>query len=318
MLRLFVVVVLVAVTLAWVSFYIYGIEQPFSFRFRRKPEVPVAKISCADWRQKEVSSNLTDFDIWYSEHSDRWLNAFVVPEENLIFCQIQKVDSADWFAVLRWLNQGQNLTTLRDYERGEALRMMFDPNWTKLAVVRDPLDRLLAAFSTKVNTEKPPNKNITAEVARVLNVPWHRLRKRKVTFPEFVVRVAAGIRERLVVSDFWRKQAEFCSLGHFKKTYQYVMYMDRRKEFHPYLHDCALLAMTGQMSHSKLKKLEKVAADRRVQPSSGKKLKEYDEVACEVALHLYAEDYETFSLPKPTCHSESPHVRYPPFKLGMY
>lgn len=30
--------------------------------------------------------------------------------------RIQKVDSADWFAVLRWLNQGQNLTTLRDYE----------------------------------------------------------------------------------------------------------------------------------------------------------------------------------------------------------
>lgn len=50
---------------------------------------------------------------------------------------------------------------------------------------------------------------------------------------------------------------------------RYVMYMDRRKEFHPYLHDCALLAMTGQMSHSKLKKLEKVAADRRVQPHLG-------------------------------------------------
>lgn len=62
-------------------------------------------------------------------------------------------------------------------------------------------------------------------------MPWHRLRKRKVTFPEFVVRVAAGIRERLVVSDFWRKQAEFCSLGHFKKTYQYPAVAGKRFSF---------------------------------------------------------------------------------------
>ena len=165
-----------------------------------------------------------------ARRTPRWLDAFVVPEARLIFCQVPKVDAlGDWRKLLsqrfQGLHEQRNWTRLReswfeadisaslsmvvfteqmqiamaygaycflhiflcfsscqrhplttfaatskDYGRSQALRMMFDSSWTKLVLLRDPLDRLRSVFVSKVNNEKPQPRAALEELAKGLNV----------------------------------------------------------------------------------------------------------------------------------------------------
>ena len=114
-------------------------------------------------------------------------------------------------------------------------------------------------------------------------------------------------------------QAQQCGLEYFKKYY-YVMYMGIDKTTHPALRDCVLRTMTSRMNKSKLSTLQHIVVSNKTQSrlqahetdSSLEKMDDiYDEATCNIALRIYTEDYYLFSLPRPTCHKTSPHVRWP-------
>ena len=243
---------IVLACIAWVSFYISGLKDEVveeaspsaTMRGRALLRVTAAAVEqkvqaprCENFKRKVTSKEPSKLDLWYGEHAERWRDAYVVPDAKVIFCQIHKVGSTKWLRLLRWLD-GQdynafphlwvgtrpgNLSTLRHYPKREALEMMFDPKWTKIVVVRDPLDRLRSAYFSKVNTStKHPNSSLE-QIAQPLNVPIERLKE--LSFDDFVTRVEAGIREEHVSNLHWRPQTEACSLGHFQKCYQYVTWL---------------------------------------------------------------------------------------------
>ena len=289
-------------------------------------EAPKRKLQCSDYEQRAAKVP-DEFDSYYAKQAEKWLDAYVVPGANLIFCQVHKVGSTKWLRLLRWLD-GQdynqfphlwwgdrpaNLSTLRHYGKPRALEMMFDPNWTKIVAVRDPLDRLRSAYFSKVNRSRPL-PNVSAQVfADVLKVPLARLRS--LSFEEFLVRVENGMREHNMADLHWRKQSTACSLGHFKKCYQHTFFMDRDKSTHDALGDCVLQVMLSKMSESDRRNLKSLNVTAETKTDEQEHMTQsadvYDYQRCVKALELYAEDYHVFSIPRPTCHKDPPHVRWP-------
>ena len=272
----------------------------------------------------------TQSEISLSQLPAGWSQApFVVPDAKLIFCPQFKVGTTEFVRLLRWVD-GQdynvhphfkvgdrwgNLTTLADFGPKAALQMMLDSAWIKLVIVRDPLDRLRSAYLDKIKGKH--SKTSQREFADALNVRIPTLSK--LSFAAFVRRVEAQMKKN-VSNVHWRMQAQRCGLEHFKKYYQYVLHMGLDKTTHPALRDCVLRAMTSRMNKSKLSTLQHIVVSdetrSRLQAhetdSSLEKMDEiYDEATCNIALRIYTEDYDLFSLPRPTCHKTSPHVRWP-------
>ena len=272
-------------------------------------------------------------DIEFSQQQPiRWLSTLVVPDAKLIFCPQYKVGTNEFLRLLRVLD-GQdyntmgskhyivgknslkiayNLTLLREF-RHDALQMMFDSDWAKLVIVRDPLDRLRSAYFDKIRRRHPDQKVF----AKALNVPVPVLRS--LTFADFVRRVDAQMK-RNVTNVHWQKQAQACGLTHFKKCYQYVLHMGLDKSTHPVLRDCVLRIMGSRVSKSKLSTLQNIVVSDKIksklhkhQTDSNFKILDdiYDMATCKRALRIYAEDYDLFSLPRPACHETSPRVRWP-------
>lgn len=285
-------------------------------------------MNCLSFRQAHPSRAPEKFDRIYGQHSSRWLDAYVIPDAQVIFCQIHKVGSTKWLRLLRWLdgqdynmfphwwfgNRPGNLTTLRHLGRKRALEMMFDPNWTKIVAIRDPLDRLRSAYFSKVARSWPLPNESAAVFARELNVTIEGLRT--VSFADFLVRVENLMREHSFADPHWRKQSDACSLGHFKKCYDYVMFMDRDKSTHKELANCAMQAMLSKMSESNKHRLQNItetdhtkAAEREHRTDSTHDVWDFD--LCRRALLLYTDDYNLFPIPRPTCHRDPPYVRWP-------
>ena len=195
-LRPILVAFLLSLFLAWSCLYLVVVEAPNQLTppERSNPSSPLSVISgtgswseskCSKYRQRAVASEQEELnDFYYGQQAGRWLDAYVIPDAHLIFCQIHKVGSTKWLRLLRWLD-GQdynafphlwygdkpgNLTTLRHLGRKRALEMMFDPNWTKIVAIRDPLDRLRSAYFSKVARSSPLSPESAAVFARELNV----------------------------------------------------------------------------------------------------------------------------------------------------
>ena len=254
----------------------------------------------------------------------------MIPDAKLIFCPQYKVGTNEYMRLLRWLdgqdynvfnpyNQSHsagrnvfNLTELNAYSYEAALQMMFDSDWAKLVVVRDPLDRLRSAYFDKIRRRhKNPQQFATA-----LNMPIPALWN--LSFAAFVRRVDAQLK-RKVVNIHWMPQAQACNLTRFKKYYQYVLPLGLDKSSHPMVRDCVLGIMRSRVSMSKLSALQHlVVADsikgklHKHQTNSSLEIFDeiYDKDTCKLALRIYAEDYDLFSLPRPTCHDTPPRVRW--------
>ena len=272
----------------------------------------------------------TQSEISFSQLPARWQAPFVVPDAKLIFCPQFKVGTTEFMRLLRWLdgqdynvhphfqveNRPGNLTTLENFGQKAALQMMLDSAWIKLVVVRDPLDRLRSAYLDKIKGAAKRSEHSQQKLAHALNVRIPTLSN--LSFAAFVRRVEAQMKKN-VFNVHWSPQAQQCGLEHFKKYY-YVLHMGLDKTTHPALRDCVLRTMTGRMNKSKLSTLQHIVVSNetrsRLQAHETDSSLEnidgiYDEATCNIALRIYTEDYDFFSLPRPTCHKTSPHVRWP-------
>ncbi|CAE7368169.1 unnamed protein product [Symbiodinium natans] len=218
---------------------------------------------CTNYGSRDVPRGPpSQSDIGFSKQLPaHWLRTIVIPDAKLIFCPQYKVGTREYLRLLQWLD-GQdynrrpqeqthsvrrnsfNLTELEEFGNEAALRMMFDSDWAKLVVVRDPLDRLRSAYFDKIRREKAPTK-----FAKALNVPVQALKN--LSFAAFVRRVGAQMK-RKVANIHWGMQAQACGLRRFKKCYQYVLHMGLDKGTHPMLRDCVLRIMVSRRSDSKL------------------------------------------------------------------
>ena len=74
--------------------------------------------------------------------------AVVIPKFQFIFVQTQQDASTDntWMTLLQRLSGSTNLLYLSDLSRTEATDLWMSPAWTKAIMVRDPKERLVAAY----------------------------------------------------------------------------------------------------------------------------------------------------------------------------
>lgn len=90
-------------------------------------------------------------------------NAVFLKSEKIVYCPIQKVASAEWNRVLRWVDgdpeamvgdpwKKGTLNRLKDTNIERVNDMLNSPEWLKFAVVREPAHRLLSCFLQKCAT----------------------------------------------------------------------------------------------------------------------------------------------------------------------
>ena len=160
------------------------------------------------------------FDYWYANQSDAWLSPFVIPSHRLVFCYVPKCGTSRWQTFLRWLvgvqdwasnphNRDANgyiggLMQLKHLPRAEAIQIMLDPSWTKMAVVRDPLDRLRSAYLDKIaGGNDPNNTHLTKDL---FGLPYEAFNA--TNFPDFVTRVEFGMHHALEHENpHWQRQS---------------------------------------------------------------------------------------------------------------
>ena len=267
-------------------------------------------------------------DTWFALQSQAWREAFVLPSQRLVFCKIAKVGSSGWLRLLRWA-EGQKgwanhpyfvdahghvagLKQLKHFSKEKAMKMLFSPNWTKMVVLRDPLERLQSAFLDKIaRAEDVSYGKILSE--RLYSLPFQQFTS--TDFQDFLTRVELGILEspNNKEDQHWKRQSQFCGLHHFHPWYSEMVYMPP-KQFNQ---SEAVLA-------SVLRGIAKKAPDpwlvkqftwpkpaqRTISEHSTLAREVFDERSCKKALSLYARDYELFGLPRPSCCADHPHVRW--------
>ncbi|CAE7258419.1 CHST8 [Symbiodinium natans] len=267
------------------------------------------------------------FDYWYANQSDAWLSPFVIPSHRLVFCYVPKCGTSRWQTFLRWLvgvqdwasnphNRDANgyiggLMQLKHLPRAEAIQIMLDPSWTKMAVVRDPLDRLRSAYLDKIaGGNDPNNTHLTKDL---FGLPYEAFNA--TNFPDFVTRVEFGMHHALEHENpHWQRQSRTCDLGKFLPFYQHVFFMAPDKSMRAELSDCFIDAVAktapnpSAVRNFSFGESAKALAEHR---TDAKDHATYDEQLCQKARQLYAEDYELFRFPQPTCLRDAPHVTWP-------
>lgn len=261
------------------------------------------------------------FDFWYAQHADEWLEPFVLPKYKLVFCKIPKVGSFGYLRILRWLSGHQdwerqpyfienhrvaNLTQLKHLPGNEALNIMFDDTWTKIVVVRDPLDRLISAYSDQLSRRRPDPPLLQA-----LNLTKKTFQN--VSFQDFVNRMQLSVTGHSELENpHWMRQARHCGLEHFHEQYQYMFYMPHDKAKHDKIIELILMTVA---------KRSPTALDVSAFPRTAEKFEQGHpsnhshatlyEGACQKIQRLYAGDYELFGMPRPKCLQYSPFVEWP-------
>ena len=173
---------------------------------------------------------VTGYELKYASH-----HLYVDKENKLVYCAIPKVACTEFARLIfrlkgknkdkgRWLQDPhfrQDKPLLKDLGPDEATRIMNDPTWTKFVFFRDPIERLLSAWTDKfVHGQKYMTKSYSV---RFYNKP-------NLTFPEFVDLIAAPPAKKR--SDFrglgpysnahWRPQRFMCGLDKFLPLYNFI------------------------------------------------------------------------------------------------
>eukprot|EP00903_Cladosiphon_okamuranus_P012336 g11565.t1 len=100
------------------------------------------------------SKVLVELD-WPEQFGD----ALVLKSEKIVYCPIQKVACTEWLKVFRWIDGQPNWTEPRHVKHGlnklkqygvkRGNSMLNSSDWLKMAVVREPAERLLSCFLQK-------------------------------------------------------------------------------------------------------------------------------------------------------------------------
>ncbi|CAE7249911.1 Chst8 [Symbiodinium natans] len=265
------------------------------------------------------------FDSWYANQSDAWLAPFVIPSRRIVFCDVQKAGSSRWLRLLRWLagspdwdgnphfldSEGHpgGLRRLEHLPREEAVQIMRDPKWTKIAVVRDPLDRLRSAYLDRVVGATEPNEIFEKRLFA------HYQSLASMSFSDFLARVELGMHFLENEDVHWQRQSRRCDLGKFLPLYHHVFIIPPDKSARAEVSDCVLEALAKTAPNPaevrNFSMTSRASESLVAHRTDAESHSTYDEELCLKARQLYAEDYEVFQMQRPTCLATSPHVTWP-------
>eukprot|EP00438_Fugacium_kawagutii_P009607 Skav233936 [mRNA] locus=scaffold2178:31351:31932:- [translate_table: standard] len=188
----------------------------------------------------------------------------------------------------------------------EAEAILFDHSWTKIAVVRDPLDRLVSSYSdklTKISTKGTSLlKSLDLSDQIFLNT----------SFEDFVTRVGRTVIDNTEFeNEHWIRQSRACGLEHFYEHYHYIFYMPPDKQKYEQL-TAAVLETIKERSpkRSTILNFSETERSAKGHPSNHASAI-MTQNACKKALRLYAQDYELFGMPRPVCLPDFPYVQWP-------
>ena len=260
-----------------------------------------------------------------TRRSDAWLAPFVIPSRRIVFCDVQKAGSSRWLRLLRWLagspdwdgnphfldSEGHpgGLRRLEHLPREEAVQIMRDPKWTKIAVVRDPLDRLRSAYLDRVVGATEPNEIFEKRLFA------HYQSLASMSFSDFLARVELGMHFLENEDVHWQRQSRRCDLGKFLPLYHHVFIIPPDKSARAEVSDCVLEALAKTAPNPaevrNFSMTSRASESLVAHRTDAESHSTYDEELCLKARQLYAEDYEVFQMQRPTCLATSPHVTWP-------
>eukprot|EP00752_Nemacystus_decipiens_P007168 g6418.t2 len=118
-----------------------------------------ARASGAGWRNGQGWSDASAVAKVELDRPRQFGGALVLKSERIVFCPIQKVACTEWLKVFRWIDGQPNWTEPRHVKHGLLSLAQYgveggntvlnSPSWLKLAVVREPAERLLSCFLQK-------------------------------------------------------------------------------------------------------------------------------------------------------------------------
>eukprot|EP00438_Fugacium_kawagutii_P005475 Skav236537 [mRNA] locus=scaffold1774:45238:45999:+ [translate_table: standard] len=245
----------------------------------------------------------------------------ILPEHKLVFCPIPKTGTTGYLRLLRWLDNQPNweelpymskfnvkghmanLTRLENIPAKDAANILFDSTWTKIAVVRDPVDRLISGYVNKLKNPRLTNLKIIG------NLQLTTKNFRNISFEDFLTRLEPTLMGHADWEDeHWQRQSRVCGLERFKSFYHYLFYLPADKEKHPEVTK-GILEVIARTSpkHVNVSQFPLSLPFR----ASNHTLADLNEEVCKKAQRLYAGDYELFGMPRPTCLPQFPYVLWP-------
>mmetsp|Transcript_22864 Transcript_22864/g.71009 ORF Transcript_22864/g.71009 Transcript_22864/m.71009 type:complete len:330 (-) Transcript_22864:142-1131(-) len=259
--------------------------------------------------------------------SRAWLEPFVVEKHKLVFCKIAKNGSSGWLRLLRRLDgfedwelnpylmelreQGRvgGLKQLKHYGRKEAAMIMTDPTWTKVALVREPLERLLSAYLDKISGMQDAPEQLKLYSSELFGWPPGALKD--MPFSEFVDRIAIADLENNL-DDHWAKQHQECGLGYWGPLYDKIIYMKSggcsKEEMMKMLVDTAKKNSLDPLELDRVSDTFQVSRGHISGHATHKGNTEwYTEEVYHQALQVYGADYAYFNLTIPERHELNGH-----------
>mmetsp|Transcript_12189 Transcript_12189/g.43074 ORF Transcript_12189/g.43074 Transcript_12189/m.43074 type:complete len:322 (+) Transcript_12189:310-1275(+) len=155
---------------------------------------------------------------------------FFDSRHKIVLCAVPKVACTELIKLIyrlrgdaNWKNEPHFRTDSPNFAQlpiEAANKIMNDPQWTKVAFLRDPATRLLSAFQDKfVNA---PKRGLSSNYGI-------KLFGKKLAFQDFVLRVASNNTSRrrqdglhTSTNAHWKPQAAICSLEMFLPVYSFV------------------------------------------------------------------------------------------------
>ena len=127
----------------------------------QNPAPPVVQSAYSESKSRENTPKMLPEDHIYQSVYN--YNTFVIPEYKLIFFTFPKVACSEWKRMLMRMNgnpgwcsltnphdpKKHKMKTLLDHAPDVAAAMMTSPTWTKVAIFREPKERILSAFLDK-------------------------------------------------------------------------------------------------------------------------------------------------------------------------
>ena len=196
-------------------------------------------------------------------NTSKYTNLKYIPEERLVFCLIPKVASSSFLRLFSRMagvplrdRKAKKKLRVSDPNNMEALRQgryqvlpSFDSlvsddystavdalnsqKWTRVAVFRDPAERLLSAYLDKIQATTAFSRHKLLIFADIMNLTLPvnatvediKESLQKITFPEFVdLVIQQG--EAGLWNPHWRHQSEFCGLKQIFHKLDMVMVLN--------------------------------------------------------------------------------------------
>jgi len=215
-------------------------------------------------KHNNVHNKVTSNDAWLvPSTSAKYINLKYMAREKLLFCLIPKVASSSFIRLLSRIagvpfkdrkakkrlqvQDGRNIEALRQ-GRYQALpsfdsliasnmswatRILNSDDWTRVAVFRDPAERLLSAYLDKIQATTAFSRHKLLIYADMMNLTLAvnsstesiKQALRGISFEEFISKVYhKGLKDEW--NPHWRPQSDFCGLQQLAPKLDMVMVLN--------------------------------------------------------------------------------------------